>query len=66
MKQKTQLLRQVRGESARNQRLIVDLVHDRFAIEGDQRVARAQAMAVCRRSALHRFNHMPHAFSPLL
>ena len=26
--------------------------------------ARAQAMAVCRRSALHRFNHMPHVLSP--
>lgn len=52
--------------AARNQRLIIDLVHNRFAIEGDQRVARAQAMAACRRSALHRFNHMPHALSPLL
>ena len=50
--------------AARDQRLVVDLVQDRFSAKGNQHIARAQAMAVRHRSAIHRFDHVPHAPLP--
>ena len=50
--------------AARDQRLVVDLVEHLFAVEGNQRIARAQPVAVRHRAAVHRFNHVPHALLP--